>query len=448
MMVAAGLGPDRVALRRTNRRLDAILGRHSWRRFPTHSRPPDAPALPAGRFPADEGHSSHPETCRAQAAFLSGIASSWYRWAMDTMMLSTPADLSDQELLARTLQLAADERQATALLIAHLAEVDARRLYLAEGYSSLFTYCTQVLRLSEHAAYGRIEAARAARRFPLVLETLTDGLVTLTTVGLLAPHLTAENHRDLLDQVRGKSKRAVEVMLAELAPRPSVPTVVRRLPVAHLSPAPSALLDGTMASAPEPVPSLPPVATVPPVATPPSATIPLPGRPATVAPLAPQRYKIQFTARAETYEKLRRAQDLLRHQIPDGDLDQIVDRALTALLEDLARQKFAATGRPRGGRPAAPGSRHIPAEVKRAVWLRDGGRCAFVGTSGRRCTATGFLEFHHVQPHAAGGASTIDNIQLRCRAHNAYEAELYFGPATLAEVRETPAGYSVRPEFG
>src|SRR3990172_4823665 len=121
---------------------------------------------------------------------------------------------------------------------------------------------------------------------------------------------------------------------------------------------------------------------------------PPPGRPATVAPLAPQRYKVQFTARAETYAKLRLAQDLLRHQIPDGDLDQILSRALTALLEDLARQKCAATDRPREGRPTAPGSRHIPAEVKRAVWFRDAGRCVFVGASGRRRTATGFLGFH------------------------------------------------------
>jgi len=349
---------------------------------------------------------------------------------MDATTFSSPADLSDQDLLARTLQLAADERQATALLIAHLAELDARHLYLAEGYSSLFTYCTEVLRLSEHAAYGRIAAARAARRFPLLLEMLGAGSVTLTTVGLLAPHLTAENHRDLLDRARGKSKRAVEELIAKLHPEPPVPAVVRRLPAAGRHPT-SPVLPGDARAGSQPLLAAPP-----------------PGRPATVAPLAPQRYKVQFTARAETYAKLRLAQDLLRHQIPDGDLDQILSRALTALLEDLARQKCAATDRPRRGRPTAPGSRHIPAEVKRAVWLRDGGRCAFVGASGRRCTATGFLEFHHVKPHAVGGESTIDNIQLRCRAHNAYEAELSFGPSTLVGVRETPGCYSVRTEFG
>src|SRR5690554_4855471 len=97
-------------------------------------------------------------------------------------MLSAPARLSDTELLAAVAQLAARERDATVALVAHLAELDARRLYLAEGYPSLFAYCTQALHLSEHAAYGRIEAARAARRFPVLLEHLADGSITLTTV--------------------------------------------------------------------------------------------------------------------------------------------------------------------------------------------------------------------------------------------------------------------------
>jgi hypothetical protein len=101
--------------------------------------------------------------------------------------------LSDRELLEEVQTLATRERDATARLIASLMELDSRRLYLGQGCSSLFTYCTQVLRLSEHAAYGRIEAARAARRFPMILERLADGSVTLTTVCLLAPHLTPEN---------------------------------------------------------------------------------------------------------------------------------------------------------------------------------------------------------------------------------------------------------------
>ena len=115
-------------------------------------------------------------------------------------------------------------------LIALLGELDARRLYLGEGFSSLFTYCTQALHLSEHATYNRIEAARAARRFPMILDLLEAGSVTLTTVRLLAPHLTEANHRELLERVHYKSKRDVELVIATLAPAPDVPSVVRKLP--------------------------------------------------------------------------------------------------------------------------------------------------------------------------------------------------------------------------
>src|SRR5215211_7431390 len=108
--------------------------------------------------------------------------------------LSIDTTLSDAELLLAVRRLAANEREATAHLIAALAELDARRLYLAQGCSSLFTYCTQVLHLSEHAAYGRIEAARAVRKFPVVLELLASGSLHLTAITLLAPHLTMENH--------------------------------------------------------------------------------------------------------------------------------------------------------------------------------------------------------------------------------------------------------------
>src|SRR6266545_4571752 len=96
--------------------------------------------------------------------------------------------LSDDQLLSDVTALAARERHATAQLIAALAELDARRLYLAAGYPSLFTYCTQFLHLSEHAAYGRIEAARAARKLPKILDLFAEGSIALTTVCLLAPH--------------------------------------------------------------------------------------------------------------------------------------------------------------------------------------------------------------------------------------------------------------------
>src|SRR5262245_37846421 len=98
--------------------------------------------------------------------------------------------LSDAELLAETARVAHAERRATSELLALLEAVDARTLYLGLGYSSLFAYCTRALRLSESAAYRRITAARVARHFPVILTRFAEGAVNLTTVSLLAAHLT------------------------------------------------------------------------------------------------------------------------------------------------------------------------------------------------------------------------------------------------------------------
>ena len=149
---------------------------------------------------------------------------------MTTIFDPTPSCLSDDELLSSVKTLACAERRATAQLIAALAELDRRKLFLGLGYPSLFNYCTQALHLSEHAAYGRIEAVRAASRFPVVFSELADGAVTLTTICLLAPLLTAENHEALLAAARHKSRRDVEQLVAATRPKPDAPAVVRKLP--------------------------------------------------------------------------------------------------------------------------------------------------------------------------------------------------------------------------
>jgi hypothetical protein len=149
---------------------------------------------------------------------------------------------------------------------------------------------------------------------------------------------------------------------------------------------------------------------------------------AVVQPLAPERFKIQFTISGETRERLRMTQNLLGRSVSHVDLAAVFDRALVALLADLEKKKLALVTRPRTrSKPTAEGSRVIPAAVRRGVWRRDRGRCAYIGTGGR-CRERGALEFHHVVPFAAGGSATIENIQLRCRAHNGHEADMYFGP--------------------
>jgi hypothetical protein len=323
---------------------------------------------------------------------------------MQNDILPSLRRLPDAELLARLTGLVARERGTMAEVIAHLAEFDTRDVHLRAGYGSLFVYCRDELALSEGDAYSRIEVARAARRFAVILEMLAEGSVNVTNVRLLAPHLTPENHRRVLESARGKRKLQVEEIAARLAPRPDAPAYVRRLPSPPTAPAP------------------PPVAPATPPAAPPASACS-----STVAPLAPYRYRLQVTIDGDILEKLQLAKDMLRHAVPSGADAAILDRALSALLADLARKKFAAVESPRSPPGTADGSRHVPAEVKRAVWLRDLGRCAFVGEGGRRCGERGFLEFHHVKPYAVGGEATVENVQLRCRRHNAYEARVYFG---------------------
>jgi hypothetical protein len=340
-----------------------------------------------------------------------------------TPTLPSIRQLSDHDLLAQLDRVAGEERRATAHLVALLMEVESRKLYAAQGCSSLFAYCVQVLRFSEHAAYLRIEAARAARRFPVIAERLASGSLHLTAVSLLAPHLTDLNLVTVLEAAHHKSKREVEQLVAGLRPQHDVPSVLRKLPAPISASTPQPSSDDEERQAEGSAGRLKNVCA-------PHTSV------AEVKPLAPERFKVQFTVGRDTYEKLRRAQDLLRHAIPNGDPAAIFDRALTLLLVELSKTKFAAATRPRSTPSKTSSSRHIPAAVKRAVWDRDGGQCAFPSERGR-CAETGFLEFHHVLPYAKGGTATVDNVELRCRAHNLYEAERHFPHMTnLFRARE------------
>jgi hypothetical protein len=232
--------------------------------------------------------------------------------------------------------------------------------------------------------------------------------------------LTAENHIEVLESARHKSKRDVELLVAALRPKPAMPSSVRKLPAAR------AEGPGTRPQPTEPLQLEPSPEAVP-------ERVPAQSRRvAVVAPIAPAQYKVQITVSADTYDKLRRAQDLLRHTIPNGDPAVIFDRALTLLLTSLEKTKLAAVTRPHAPRASAKRSRHIPTAIRREVWNRDRGQCAFVGKDGR-CSERGFLEFHHVIPYALDGPTRVGNLQLRCRAHNAYESEQCFGSMRVRE---------------
>jgi 5-methylcytosine-specific restriction endonuclease McrA len=348
------------------------------------------------------------------------------------MLMMTASRLNDSDLTAELGRLAHGEREATAALIVHLAEFDARRLYEGAGYSSMFQYGRAVLRMSEDAVYNRIGAARAARRFPAIVDMLVSGVLSPTTARLLSRHLTAENHEALLAAASGLGKLAVKELLAAWFPEADVAPRIRKLPGPPANaPAPVPVAAGLSIGVPiSPLPSLSGVtaaATTGPAATA-ALAITAAVRPALVRPLSAERFEVRFTASAEMRERLREAQDLLGHAVPSGDLAQVFDRALVLLVAELKRKKFAATKRTTASRRTSANARRPTADVRRAVTARDGGRCRYVAKDGHRCGERRFLEFHHIVPYAAGGRATVDNIELRCRAHNGHEVDRFFGP--------------------
>jgi hypothetical protein len=165
-------------------------------------------------------------------------------------------------------------------------------------------------------------------------------------------------------------------------------------------------------------------------------------RPPRPEPLGGNRYCIRFTAGPEVHRQLQELTALLRHQFPDGDLAKILALAVDGLHKKVRKQKFGECANPRSGAPRksnAKPSRQIPAAIRRAVSRRDGERCAYTSQNGRRCTSREFLEFHHLTPWAHRHAHTEEGIELRCRAHNQYEAELDFGTNQMAQFRKPAA---------
>ena len=319
--------------------------------------------------------------------------------------------LSDRELLARLPEVRGIERRAIAEVIAHLAEVERRRLYLAEACSSMYTFCIERLGYSENEAHTRLQVARLCSQFPAALEALETGTIHLTGLALLCPKVTQENVHELLDEARGKTRREIEALLARRFPRPDVLssiTPVQPTLLEQSNPGPGASSEQAAPTAPAREPSRP-----------------------RVEPLSAASFRVEFTASAELRQKLELAQNLLSHAVPTGDLASLVERALDELLAAELKRRMGA-GKPRARRSLGEGSRHVPVDVSRAVWERDGFQCAFVDEHGHRCSEKRYLTLEHKQPFARGGPPTVDNLALLCKAHNAHRAREVFGEAHIA----------------
>jgi hypothetical protein len=365
--------------------------------------------------------------------------------------------LSDSELIASTRELLRQSRWFEAELLVHLGEIDERELYLDRAFSSMFAFCVSELGLSESAAYTRIHVARSARALPAMIEALRSGAVHLTALRLLGPHLTPENHRDVLARAAGKKKDGIEELVAALAPRLPVPTILRKIPSPPCAPAPLAQPAPTATSSGD-QPALPGCEQSGAVARPDEQSAvarpdeqtgaiaaPGPGEQsrAVVAPLSQDFFKVQFTGTRAFRDKLRKAQGLLRHRFLKGDVGPILELALDALIERVEKDRFAMGRKPRRKATSNDGatakSRHIPNAIKREVYARDGGRCTFEDASGRRCDATDALEYDHIDGFARVQVHSADRIRLLCRAHNQHAAEKMYGRALVERARATSA---------
>jgi len=364
--------------------------------------------------------------------------------------------ISDDDLLRRLSEILGQSRRVESDLVAHIAEVDARRLFAREAAPSMFAYCTERLHLSEPEAYLRIAVARASRRHPVLLTMLADGRLHLSGIERLAPHLTEKNCEAFLKRASHKSKREIEELVAELAPRPQMPASMRKLSARGAS-----RRSGSLDASPELRPDgVGPVAQAIDSGGPPPGgrgaaghpdgelrpdgvgvvLPPGPERSAAIEPVAPARYRVRFDASAELRGKLERLQALMRSSVPDGDLAEIIDAAVTEKLERLEAKRFGKTKKPRKSLAQADTtsrSRHIPAAVRRAVHERDGSRCTYRDKRGRRCTKLHDLEFHHREPFGQGGDHGAETVCLMCRTHNTLMAEQDYGKEVMKRFRRS-----------
>jgi hypothetical protein len=398
--------------------------------------------------------------------------------------------VSDARLRVGLAELLAAGYRTEARIIAHLAEVERRKLYLSDGSESLYDYCIRGLQLSNSEAFHRITAARVARQFPIVFELIEQRRLHLTAVCLLRDYLTQENHRELLNEACHKTKWQVQELLARRFPRPDVESRIRKLPEARVAVArrlaavPSATLSLATPPPRGPVVSEPHVTALqrrphvterlPTVASAgvshvldrepatepgtgatlnstnepflPRPNLPSPPpRPIPIEPLSEARYRIQLNATAALKDKLDRLRALTSHSNPSGDIAIVIERALDLALEQVEKQRFAKTDRPRASRVhfvqtklkrgvSQQGVRkrgHVPNAVLREIAERDELRCTFRSEDGCRCTARAFLQVHHDWPWARGGGETVENLRLLCGPHNRLLAEREFGERAL-----------------
>jgi hypothetical protein len=374
------------------------------------------------------------------------------------MIAPAPSSLSPDILACRLRELVSHERGVQVEFLLHLDEFDRRRAFLEAGYESLWTYCLQTLHLREGPAGRRIGAMRVLRRFSALEGALRDGRLCLSTVTVLGPLLTDENLEDLVGRAAYRTKAEVEHLAASLQPRKASKEGIRRL-AGRSQAAQERTLAPTMtptaesaAPLPDPLPASRGEGDGNSTATPTPSPQPFPPlgererdsaanrRPRVeLRPVSADQWSMRVTLDKEMKANLETLASLLSHA-KGSDLGAVLHEAIRCGIEKHGKRKGAvAPARTRAvperntADAASPGTRTaIPAQVRREVWLRDGGRCTWKGADGHRCDGRWKLEFDHIRPVALGGASTTDNVRILCKRHNLLHAEQTFGREHMA----------------
>jgi hypothetical protein len=290
--------------------------------------------------------------------------------------------LTNEELLRSTERAALDEREATTRLLHHLCEVQRRRLFALSGCSSLFDYCVRALKMSEPQAARRVNAARMLKEFPQIEEKIQSGALSLTAVSQAQvffrkeTSVSKEKKAGILQELENQPSRKAEKILLSHSSNPEVPKKER------------------------------------------------------VRAITETLSELRLTLDKETMENLERLREIWSHKMPGASMADLV-KAMAAYCRQKLDPDVKTEPKKHSSTPA-PEGRYIPVPIKRAVSKRDKGCCTYEDpTTGRRCGSRYQLEFDHKVPFARGGKSTVENLRLRCRAHNQWHAIEAYGPGVL-----------------
>ena len=294
--------------------------------------------------------------------------------------------INDSDLIQKLKSLVQSERGLLAEVLRHLREVEKRQLYLQRGYSSMFSFCTEALSYSEAEAHIRIQAMRLMTAVPMVEEKLESGELSLSVAARAQAcfrkiDTPTSNKVTIVKSLLGKSTRQAERELATHFPEPSKPEIER----------------------------------------------------ATTGELT----RLEFTISKTCLEKLNRLRGRTAHKNFSGRLDIVFEALLDLALEKYDRPVAATpvSASPINATPVnatllgarkviAKRTRYIAAAVRREVWRRAEGQCQYYDqNSGHRCSSRYAMQIDHIKEYAQGGASTLENLQLLCGAHNRWRSQ-------------------------